>query len=254
MYVRLAFAVAAHLEPEILVVDEVLAVGDIAFQKKCLGKMGDVATKEGRTVLFVSHDMRAIRTFCRSAIYMRQGRAAYIGSVEEAISLYSSDVRETTVTFPLEVEDLIVHGYEVAQCGSATTLIDGTNPFTINLDFELKRPLTAFRIGVYLRNSIGDCLFRAFLADWDPTRETLDAGRYGAQLTIPEKLLAEGTYTLLLHASRFGICDYLTPYNIQHTLTVTAPSDFNLAHTGEPIGAQILLDRAWTIAPGENHP
>jgi lipopolysaccharide transport system ATP-binding protein len=73
MYVRLAFAVAAHLEPEILVVDEVLAVGDAAFQKKCLGKMGDVATKEGRTVLFVSHNMGAINTLCTSSIWLESG-------------------------------------------------------------------------------------------------------------------------------------------------------------------------------------
>ena len=73
MYVRLAFAVAAHLEPEILLVDEVLAVGDAAFQKKCLGKMGEVA-KEGRTVLFVSHNMNAIKNLCQTALYMDDGR------------------------------------------------------------------------------------------------------------------------------------------------------------------------------------
>src|SRR5216110_2888379 len=73
MYVRLAFAVAAHLEPEILVIDEVLAVGDAAFQKKCLGKMGDVA-KEGRTVLFVSHNMAAVTQLCRNAIHLQNGR------------------------------------------------------------------------------------------------------------------------------------------------------------------------------------
>jgi lipopolysaccharide transport system ATP-binding protein len=79
MYVRLAFAVAAHLEPEILVVDEVLAVGDAAFQKKCLGKMGDVATKEGRTVLFVSHNMGAINTLCTGSIWLESGKIKELG-------------------------------------------------------------------------------------------------------------------------------------------------------------------------------
>ncbi|RME47458.1 MAG: ABC transporter ATP-binding protein, partial [Chloroflexi bacterium] len=83
MYVRLAFAVAAHLEPEILLVDEVLAVGDAAFQKKCLGKMGDVA-KEGRTVLFVSHNMAAITSLCQRAIWLEEGKIKEDGSAEHS--------------------------------------------------------------------------------------------------------------------------------------------------------------------------
>ncbi|WP_404784193.1 ABC transporter ATP-binding protein [Altericista sp. CCNU0014] len=94
MYVRLAFAVAAHLEPEILIVDEVLAVGDGAFQKKCLGKMGEVA-KEGRTVIFVSHNMQAIRRLCSSAIYFSQGKVEEVSTVEEAIQIYSSQESRT---------------------------------------------------------------------------------------------------------------------------------------------------------------
>src|SRR5204863_9782513 len=78
MYMRLAFSVAAHLEPQILVVDEVLAVGDASFQKKCLGKMGDVA-KEGRTVLFVSHNMAAVTQLCRNAIHLQNGRVVDSG-------------------------------------------------------------------------------------------------------------------------------------------------------------------------------
>ena len=90
MYVRLAFAVAAHLEPEILIVDEVLAVGDAQFQKKCLGKMQDVSRGEGRTVLFVSHNMAAVQALCDSAILLQEGRLAARGKVHEVISLYSA--------------------------------------------------------------------------------------------------------------------------------------------------------------------
>ncbi|MGC8744908.1 MAG: ABC transporter ATP-binding protein [Verrucomicrobiia bacterium] len=93
MYVRLAFAVAAHLEPEILVVDEVLAVGDAAFQNKCLGKMQEVARGRGRTVFFVSHNMSAIQTLCSRVIYLSQGRIKGIGSVEEQISAYLKDLK-----------------------------------------------------------------------------------------------------------------------------------------------------------------
>jgi len=87
MYVRLAFAVAAHLEPEILIVDEVLAVGDVQFQKKCLGKMGEVG-REGRTVLFVSHNMAAVSKLCHRAIILSSGRLSYFGKTEDAISQY----------------------------------------------------------------------------------------------------------------------------------------------------------------------
>jgi lipopolysaccharide transport system ATP-binding protein len=86
MYVRLAFAVAAHLEPEILVVDEVLAVGDAEFQKKCLGKMDDVTRKNGRTVLFVSHNMSAVTGLCQSAVLLDKGRVLEIGNAVETVS------------------------------------------------------------------------------------------------------------------------------------------------------------------------
>lgn len=88
MYVRLAFAVAAHLEPEILIVDEVLAVGDVEFQKKCLGKMKDVSEKDGRTVLFVSHNMPAVQKLCTHAMVMQFGRNIYIGNTDNAVNHY----------------------------------------------------------------------------------------------------------------------------------------------------------------------
>jgi lipopolysaccharide transport system ATP-binding protein len=88
MYVRLAFAVAAHLEPEILIVDEVLAVGDAAFQKKCLGKMTEVARDSGRTVLFVSHNPAALQFICRTGLWLQQGRVVQRGPIQECLSAY----------------------------------------------------------------------------------------------------------------------------------------------------------------------
>jgi lipopolysaccharide transport system ATP-binding protein len=88
MYTRLAFAVAAHLEPEILIVDEVLAVGDAEFQKKCLGKMQAVSQSEGRTVLFVSHNMGAVTTLCRTAVWLQSGKVVQIGSAREVVNEY----------------------------------------------------------------------------------------------------------------------------------------------------------------------
>jgi lipopolysaccharide transport system ATP-binding protein len=96
MYVRLAFAVAAHLEPEILIVDEVLAVGDIQFQKKCLGKMGEVAS-EGRTVFFVSHNMGAISALCDKVIYLKSGQVEKVGATEEVVKSYFSEVLQNKI-------------------------------------------------------------------------------------------------------------------------------------------------------------
>ena len=104
MYVRLAFAVAAHLEPEILIVDEVLAVGDAAFQKKCLGKMGDVATKEGRTVLFVSHNMTTVRALCQKAYLLNSGRIDYQGSTSKAIERYMQSVKSAMMSNATSLE------------------------------------------------------------------------------------------------------------------------------------------------------
>jgi lipopolysaccharide transport system ATP-binding protein len=98
MYVRLAFAVAAHLETEILLVDEVLAVGDAAFQKKCLGQMGEVANKEGRTVLFVSHNMAMIDNLCQRVIWLKDGRIARDGAPNDVISSYLTDLSQTSST------------------------------------------------------------------------------------------------------------------------------------------------------------
>ena len=103
MYVRLAFAVAAHLEPEILIVDEVLAVGDVEFQRKCLGKMHEVSDKDGRTVLFVSHNMDAVSQLCSSAILLRQGRLEENGSTEDVLRIYlGQGASQSTYTAPAD--------------------------------------------------------------------------------------------------------------------------------------------------------
>ena len=131
MHMRLAFAVAAHLEPEILIVDEVLAVGDAQFQKKCLGKMGSVAT-EGRTVLFVSHNMAAVSNLCRRGIVLEQGRVAYAGTQAEAVARYLTTCRTPEGSLrdradragsgemrvvALEVSDTAGRALDVAACG-----------------------------------------------------------------------------------------------------------------------------------------
>ena len=125
MYVRLAFAVAAHLEPEILLVDEVLAVGDLAFQKKCLGKMEDVA-REGRTVLFVSHNMAAIQQLCSSALLLQEGSIAYNGEVGECIDLYlqAGSERSGSILSHVGYNDSAIEIHSATVNGSENDVLD----------------------------------------------------------------------------------------------------------------------------------
>lgn len=140
MYVRLAFSVAAHLEPEILVVDEVLAVGDTQFQRKCLGKMQQFASGQGRTVLFVSHNMAAVATLCGRGVYLDRGKIECSGSAKETINRYSSqsldkisaaERRWDDDTAPGDVCKLLYIG--IVQSGSVTEVVDITKPFTIRV-------------------------------------------------------------------------------------------------------------------------
>ena len=150
MYVRLAFAVAAHLDPEILIVDEVLAVGDYSFQKKCMGKMHDVASDEGRTILFVSHNMGALAQLCKRGILLEEGRVTMIGPVDDVIRSYlKSGLNHNTaqVCFPTDpakpcqfVSAEILHSD-----GSLGSDFSCDEPVVIRLRFEVRQQKTGDR-------------------------------------------------------------------------------------------------------------
>ncbi|HVF67316.1 MAG TPA: polysaccharide ABC transporter ATP-binding protein [Pyrinomonadaceae bacterium] len=194
MYVRLAFAVAAHLEPEILIVDEVLAVGDAAFQKKCLGKMGDVA-KQGRTVLFVSHNMGAVSSLCNRTIYLAGGQVQSIGPTESVVVDYMSEV------FGQRVKDLnqlripnfgkVVRFDEIgmASDGEANLLFGRPVRFSLGVRSEVN--MEDLSIGCSIYTATSNCVGALF------TRETFSvkAGRSVAlSLTVSNANLAPGLY------------------------------------------------------------
>lgn len=246
MYVRLAFAVAAHLEPEILLVDEVLAVGDSAFQKKCLGKMGEVAS-QGRTVLFVSHDMRAIRSLCTSAIHLQSGRLQLKAPVREAIDAYASSASFAECNFPVESQDVIVHDFSVLQNGVRVETIDGALPFDVQVEFEVVRDLTLFRTGIYVKTPMGETVLRSFVADWHPEREAISVGRHAATLRFPGKFLMGGNYLVSFHASRYGIVNYFAEHQIQQLISVSTAADFNSAHLSESVDSSIIMQSDWQM-------
>jgi lipopolysaccharide transport system ATP-binding protein len=154
MYVRLAFAVAAHLEPDILIVDEVLAVGDVAFQKKCLGKMGDIATKNGRTVLFVSHNMAALEGLCGAALLLADGAVAARGTVKRVIADYLATIPALSprVARRHVGDDLRIEGVQLLVNGVPSTSIQAGQSciFRVSYNMLTERPLKSFSCAIML--------------------------------------------------------------------------------------------------------
>jgi lipopolysaccharide transport system ATP-binding protein len=154
MYVRLAFAVAAHLEPEILIVDEVLAVGDAQFQRKCLGKMEDVSTKEGRTVLFVSHNMSAVQRLCKTGILLEGGRVKCVSNADEVLKVYSGSLgKNNTVAFSVDDSrpSISFITIEQSQLGEGNLVVD--------VGFKSPVPLNPPVVGLVVSSYLGTPVF-----------------------------------------------------------------------------------------------
>jgi lipopolysaccharide transport system ATP-binding protein len=200
MYLRLAFAVAAHLETEILLVDEVLAVGDIAFQKRCLGKMEEVA-KAGRTVIFVSHNMAAVSQLCSKGLVLQNGQVASCRSAAEAVSYYhargSFAVPERRWASPQEApgDDRVrLLACRVIQDDRTVPLADINKPLEIEIEFLVLRQCENLVTGVNLYNALGGCLFAH--CDWRDNR--LVEGHYSKKVIIPAPLLPEDRISVLI--------------------------------------------------------
>ncbi len=207
MYVRLAFAVAAHLEPEILVVDEVLAVGDVEFQKKCLGKMDDVA-RSGRTVLFVSHSMAAVQKLCPRAILLRDGRIFLDGEAAQSIRTYMG---QGAVAGRLNLERRHIRPDRVAICNAwletkgqkTSSLLFGDSP-TLMIEVEVQEP-TTFSVELILRQADGVPVAFApsgLAQDWQITAER---GLTVIHAKLPSVKLAIGRYSIDLMLAEAGI-------------------------------------------------
>jgi lipopolysaccharide transport system ATP-binding protein len=214
MYVRLAFAVAAHLDPEILVIDEVLAVGDAEFQKKCLGKMNDVSKKEGRTVLFVSHNMGAVQNLCGRAITISHGKILFDGITSETIQKYSQELRKTKIDDTTSICD------EKHRRGSGHIRITSV---AVRNDHEADP--YEFSMGDTVRFAVSWKCFKemagiaVYIAFKSPmtnelitsvrhvaTQKSCDPNEMGsAEIEIPEISLRPGEYPLYIHVSEAAL-------------------------------------------------
>jgi lipopolysaccharide transport system ATP-binding protein len=257
MYLRLAFAVAAHLEPEILVVDEVLAVGDAEFQKKCIGKMGDVA-QQGRTVLFVSHNMSAVLRLTQEAILLEQGRLKLRGPSAEVVDAYLSAGNARAgerlwqpEEIPAEAAPFRPIALRVRdQKGTVVETVRSVEPFFIEMEYELTAPIVGLRVGVYLTTARGDQVLTSFDTDDQQRFEryaTRPAGRYISRCTVPADLLNGGRYTLGVNASTYRVRRYFMDEQALN---------FNVETSGAPgmqwpeVRPGVLRPRfAWEIEP-----
>lgn len=199
MYVRLAFSVAAHLEPDILLVDEVLAVGDAEFQKKCLGKMEEVTRKNGRTILFVSHNMAAIQNLCKSCILLEKGKVKMIGDTQTVVSHYlnSKDGNTTDVTWKEKQP-----GNEIAKLISARIInrnqksipyVLSDTEFGVEMEFELLKLNQEVIPNIHVFTGSGEY---AFINHSDVSPQLNKVGKHKATVWIPGNLLNEGTYII----------------------------------------------------------
>jgi lipopolysaccharide transport system ATP-binding protein len=198
MYVRLAFAVAANLDPEILIIDEVLAVGDAEFQKKCLGKMKSVSGEEGKTILFVSHNMHALRNLCNRALLLEKGQIVSSGDPENVISQYlrSGEQQFLGNDYALKNEMpgneyIRVQKVEmIPEYDQQQQLIDIRTPLQVKFEFwyDVEEP-GDLMVGVHLFNFTGECIF-----DLSSGRQTYKKGLVSGRCLIPGHFLNDGSY------------------------------------------------------------
>ncbi len=252
MYVRLAFAVAAHLEPEILVVDEVLAVGDMAFQKKCLGKMGDVARNEGRTILFVSHNVAAVRALCHRAILLDAGRKVLDGDVAEVLRAYlaldpcaPALLTWSAADAPQQAGFRYLSVSIVNSRGEPAATLAHDEAFSIHLAYELDRPLPGLRVGFLMQNHEGVEICGSNDVH-SAAPESRVRGRYLSRCDFPAHVLNEGRFQLRFGADvPHGPVDILTPFCLEFTV-----EDHERHGESRRRLPGVLRPRlAWTLAP-----
>jgi lipopolysaccharide transport system ATP-binding protein len=200
MRIRLAFAVAAHLDPEILLIDEVLAVGDAQFQKKCLNKMNQITKQSGRTILFVSHNMAAVSRLCKRSVLLKKGRVAMIDSSSKVIGEYLKDQHQlsnkaATVTFPIKknqkayIKRLTVKNYQ----NKATTALDMAHPFYIEAEIETETSDTHILLGI-TNDLYNKYLIQTYSGDGKKIGGLLPKGKHKIKIKI-DPILNEGTYS-----------------------------------------------------------
>lgn len=243
MYVRLAFAVAAHLESEILIVDEVLAVGDAEFQRKCLGKMGDVTQKEGRTVLFVSHNMAAIKNLCTEAVLMKHGTVTMQGETADVIDNYLSDGSEAERFVEWKREErpsnseLEVHSIKVFDGkGRLDSLLTTGDELTIEIDYKIKQEIKDLRVAVNIFTSDGIEIISSSDFLVQPESRIRKPGAYKTVCKIPGRLLNLGTHVATVDFDIPRMRALIMSLPVSFTISELSFNQLGITTTNRPAG------------------
>jgi lipopolysaccharide transport system ATP-binding protein len=247
MYVRLAFAVAAHLDPEILLIDEVLAVGDAEFQKKCLEKMESVATKEGRTVIFVSHDMDAICHLCSRCILLRHGEIAKTGKTADVVGAYVGGKQDQApeINFAtIESQASFRFAGLYNPKGQASTFFGTDEPLLLKSSFAVRRQIEGLQFSFSVFNFKGDQIFYSSISMAQPAISVEGAGEHHITAVIPRRLLLPGNYSinLELHTPKTKLYD-LRKNALSFRIVGTIADRYD-GFAGDELG-QIYADVKW---------
>ncbi len=257
MYVRLAFAVAAHLESEILVVDEVLAVGDAEFQKKCFGKMQDISQKEGKTILLVSHNMQAIRNICTSSVLLNEGRVEAIGSANDIINRYLSrfspsdveGISETIRKLPKD-ESFEIISIKIKQNDIETLNLGSHLPTEIIIDYKVQKEESGLRILFDLVDDEDNLIFRSFHDELSEEIENIKPGRYISKAIVPSNLLGPLSYKIIIRAGIHKIRWCTPDEGIIIPVNVSLSGTYNKAYPTSTFVGKLGLSINWETIPG----
>ncbi|MFA6432633.1 MAG: ABC transporter ATP-binding protein [Candidatus Paceibacterota bacterium] len=257
MYVRLAFSVAAHMEPDILLVDEVLAVGDAEFQKKCLGKMDEITRNEGRTIIFVSHSLNTIRDLCPTTILMKEGRIDLVGPTDEVIDHYqeeikglrSIDLRNETRrrgTGAIKLTDFYVENSD----GSKSTMVKSGESTTFVLSYECAKPENVKTADVGISINRNGAPIATFYSSYVKSSlsdiATSGQFRFSAE-NIP---LAEGTYGIGARVLANDVeADW--PKSEIGQLEVSNPTEFKEKGFRTGAGSAVIINGLWSHIPSK---
>jgi lipopolysaccharide transport system ATP-binding protein len=261
MYVRLAFAVAAHLEPDILIVDEVLAVGDVAFQKKCLARIGDVG-RSGSTVLVVSHNMPSILNLCERAILLDRGAVIQDGPAKDVVAAYLASAREAAGevvwTDPQQApgNDLVrLHAVRILQegAGGPTADVDISKPIDVELEYWNLKEGAQIYPAIWLKDQMGTFVLSSSnhksisLApdEWDGRPHPV--GLYRSICRIPGTFLNEGLYSIAAIVGK-GVSDTLILQDYVVSFTVHDTGEMRGEYLGSWAGPVVRPRLAWRTA------
>lgn len=256
MSVRLAFSVAAFLDPEILLLDEVLSVGDISFQKRSLQKIKEISEKSGKTILYVSHNMSSIKNLCNKCLFIKDGELDFFGDTEIAIKKYlQTDVNVTAQKFE-DVQEIIkslpndkvfkLKGIDVFQEGEPVfdNIVNGY-PIEIKIKYDVKEETTGLRVFIDVLDNEDNIIFRSFHDEIGTEIPTMKIGSYTSTVEIPSDIFCPTRYKLSVNATIFNKRNFFPSNGICFPFDIIMSSVINRAYVNDSFQGKLSLPLNW---------